>query len=159
METTKTRLGSISMTKIEKAVDSFKGGLSCSQAILSTFSAEFGLNAELALKISCPFGGGMGRTGQACGAVTGALMVIGLKFGQKQVSELQAKENTYKLVQSFITKFKSLHQNINCNDLIGFELHTPSGYEQATQARVFIDKCPIYVRSAAQILEEILSIN
>ena len=67
------------MKRSKHAVSCFKDGFSCSQALLSTYGDQFGLNHELALKVSGAFGGGMGRMGETCGAVTGAFMVIGLK--------------------------------------------------------------------------------
>jgi len=69
------------MSRVEEAVSCFADGFSCSQSIVSTYGTEFGVDREKALKISTGFGGGMGRLGGTCGAVTGAIMVIGLKYG------------------------------------------------------------------------------
>jgi C_GCAxxG_C_C family probable redox protein len=70
------------MDKVDSAVSSFKEGFNCSQSVFSTYSRLFGLNHEVALKIAQGFGGGFARMGQTCGAVTGAFMVIGLKYGK-----------------------------------------------------------------------------
>lgn len=69
------------MNQSERAVACFKEGFSCSQAVFSTFAPQLGLECELALKVAGLFGGGMGRLGEVCGAVTGALMALGLKYG------------------------------------------------------------------------------
>jgi C_GCAxxG_C_C family probable redox protein len=66
---------------IQLASERFEQGYSCSQSILSAFASQFGLAEEFAIKISSPFGGGIARQGETCGAVTGALMVLALEFG------------------------------------------------------------------------------
>ena len=93
------------MNKVERAVSCFKTGFSCSQALLSTYGTQFGLTRETALKISGAFGGGMGRRGETCGAVTGAFMLIGLKHGMTSVDDAVAKEETYRLVNEFVARF------------------------------------------------------
>jgi C_GCAxxG_C_C family probable redox protein len=70
------------MTKPDDAAAYFNEGFSCSQAVVSSFSEDLGFDKETARKISCGFGAGMARTGNICGAVTGAMMVIGLKYGR-----------------------------------------------------------------------------
>jgi C_GCAxxG_C_C family probable redox protein len=62
------------MNRVEQAVSCFKNDLNCSLAILATYGQQFGLARETALKLAAGFGGGMGRMGHACGAVTGAFM-------------------------------------------------------------------------------------
>ena len=79
------------MNRVERAVSSFKEGFRCSQALLSTYGVQFGLNREVALRISEAFGGGMGRMGETCGAVTGAFMVIGLRYGKTRIEDERAK--------------------------------------------------------------------
>ena len=68
------------MSKAEVAVDCFEEGFNCSQAVVSAFAPELGLDRETALRVAAAFGGGMGRTGETCGAVSGALMVIGMQL-------------------------------------------------------------------------------
>jgi C_GCAxxG_C_C family probable redox protein len=79
------------MNKVERAVYCFNQGFSCSQAVLSTYGPKFELDPELALKVSGAFGAGMGRMGETCGAVTGAFMVIGLKYGKTRVEDEETK--------------------------------------------------------------------
>ena len=70
------------MKKSEKAVEYFRNKFNCSQSVLTVFSNEYGLSENDCLKMACAFGGGMGRQQQTCGAVTGALMALGLKYGK-----------------------------------------------------------------------------
>lgn len=95
------------MNKVEQAVSSFKEGFSCSQAVFSTYSMELGLDRETALKVAAPFGVGMGRMGETCGAVTSAFMVLGLKYGRIKAEDEETKEKTYDLVREFVKRFES----------------------------------------------------
>ncbi|MGA2670868.1 MAG: C-GCAxxG-C-C family protein, partial [Dehalococcoidia bacterium] len=110
------------MSKAEKAKKQFEKGFSCAPAVLSTYSEQLGLEEALALKVACGFGGGIGRTGRTCGAVTGAVMVIGLKHGQADVADEESRQKTHKLVKQFIDKFTALHGSIECRELIGYDL-------------------------------------
>ena len=144
------------MNRAQAATQSFREGFSCSQAVFSAFCEVFGLDKKKALKISQPFGGGMAHLGEMCGAVTGAFLVIGLKYGRTKVEDTEAKEKTYALVQEFVTRFQAKHGSTNCRALIGFDLGTPEGLEQAKEKNVFETLCPIFVNDAVEILEQIL---
>ena len=82
------------MSRVEQAVSCFKGGFNCSQAVLSTYAQDFGLDREAALKLAAGFGGGMGRMAGTCGAVTGAFMVLGLKHGPTEAGDQTGKGNS-----------------------------------------------------------------
>ena len=144
------------MSYIDVAVESFKSGNTCSQAIFSTYATQFGISREMALKIACPFGGGMARLGETCGAVTGAFLVFGLKYGRIYPEDEKAKEKTYSLVREFVEKFKSRNDTIKCNDLLGYKIDTPEGHQQAKEKGLFDTVCPKFVKDAAEILEEML---
>lgn len=144
------------MNEIEKAVEIFKEGFSCSQAVLAAYCGRFGLDKNQAYKISSGFGGGM-HLDQTCGAVTGAFMVIGLKYGRTRAGDVEAKMKTTKMVNEFAKKFKDRHGSISCTALIGCNVSTPEGFEEAKKKDVFKQLCPEFVKSAAEILEEILA--
>ena len=144
------------MDKVERAVTCFKEGFSCSQALLSTYGAQFGLNREMALKVSGAFGGGMGRMAETCGAVTGAFMVIGLKYGKTRVEDEQTEEKAYSLVKEFVDKFKSRNGSIICRELLGCDMSTPRGMALAKEKKLIATLCPKFVQDAAEIIEQIL---
>ena len=144
------------MGRAEDAVERFSSGLNCSQAVLGAFAEEYGLDVELALKVACGFGGGMGRTGGACGAVTGAVMVLGLAQTGPEPREPAAKVRVYGLVQSFLEQFAERHGATECRELLGCDIGTVEGYQQAAGRGLFQSQCPQYVRDAAEILEEML---
>ena len=87
------------MSNKEHAASRFDEGFNCAQSVLSAFSRQFGMDDDAALKIACGFGGGLGRTGDVCGAVCGAVMVTGMKYGMTHAEDIKAKEKTYAHVE------------------------------------------------------------
>ena len=143
------------MDKTQQAVTLFRDGFNCSQAVLAVFAEDFGLERSTALRLACGFGGGM-RMGGPCGAVSGACMAIGLKYGKSRADDNESRDKTYALVQQLAARFRALHKTVLCRDLIGCDISTPEGYEDAKQRRVFLDICPGLIADAVKILEEIL---
>ena len=141
---------------ILQAVALFNQGFSCSQAIFSAFCGRYGLDQTNASKISCAFGGGMASSGEMCGAVTGALLCIGLAHGRNSVEDIEAKKKTYALTHQFWDEFRSRHGSLICRELLGIDLGTPDGTHRAREAGLFRDLCPRLVEDAAEILERIL---
>ncbi|RZN73817.1 MAG: C_GCAxxG_C_C family protein [Candidatus Methanolliviera hydrocarbonicum] len=146
------------MNGFERAVSSFKEGFSCSQALLSIYGTQLDLNREMALKVSGAFGGGMGRMGETCGAVTGAFMVIGLKYGKTRIEDEQTKEKAYSLVKEFVDKFKSRNGSIICRELLDCDISTPEGMKLAEEKKLVTTLCPKFVQDAAEIIEQILGV-
>ena len=143
-------------SKVEQAVSYFQEGFNCSQSILASYCIEFGLNESIALKLATGFGGGIGRLGKTCGAVSGALMVIGLKYGRDKIEDNASKEKTYTLVQKFINKFIKLNQSISCNELLDCDINTLEGLNSAKEKNLFSTLCPDFVRTSAEIIEKLL---
>jgi C_GCAxxG_C_C family probable redox protein len=151
------RGGGIVMSgKVEAAVGCFREGFNCSQAILSTYGDEFGLERETALKAAAAFGGGMGGLGEVCGAVTGALVVIGLKYGYTEAKDKETKERTYARARDLAGRFRSQNGALCCRELLGCDLTTAEGMATARQKGLFTELCPRFVRVAAEILEDVL---
>ena len=144
------------MTRARQAVDIYKQEFTCSQAVLIVFADDFGLERDTALRIACGMGGGMGRSDHICGAVTGAIMVLGLKYGMTDPERQEDKLNTYGKVREFIERFTSSCGSIGCTDLIGCNLSTPEGMERCKTEELSDRACPPLVEEAVRILEEML---
>jgi C_GCAxxG_C_C family probable redox protein len=147
------------MSEPEEAKKQFEKGFSCAPAVFSAYSEQFGLEKKLALKIACGFGGGIGHMGRTCGAVTGAVMVIGLKHGQVDVNDDESRQETHKLVKEFIDEFTALHGSIECRELIGYDLSNPAELEAARASDARERKCRGFVHDAARILEDVLHLR
>lgn len=141
-------------TRVDQAVELFKGGLACSQAILATYGPLYGLSYDDAIRVARGFGGGMGRLSETCGAVTGAFMVFGLKFDG---SDKPTKEANYALIQEFSRQFKQEHCSLNCGKLLGCDLNQPEGQAYFREHDMMQSHCIKYVRHAAEIVEELIA--
>jgi C_GCAxxG_C_C family probable redox protein len=139
----------------EKAVACFED-FNCAQSVIATCGPELGLDRESALRVASGFGGGMGRLGEVCGAVTGAFMVIGLKHGKSSPEDdaNETKEKAYALVYDFADRFRACNGSILCRELLGCDVNTPEGSAQAREKGLFSNLCPKLVQSAVEILEQ-----
>lgn len=143
--------------KVDYAVECFNSGFNCSQAVLTAFCKDFGVNTELGLKIAGSFGGGMGHMGGVCGAVSGALMVLGLKYGQSVDYDKYSKARNYLSVNEFAARFRKLNGTINCSELIGYNLGDEAQLMAAREANIWESKCVKYIKDSVSILEEMLA--
>jgi C_GCAxxG_C_C family probable redox protein len=120
--------------------------------VLAGFGELYGLDRSTAFKLARAFGSGMGM-GRECGAVTGALMIMGLKV-QEASSEKETRFRVYDLVREFVRLFEEKRGTIICKDLLGVDLGTPEGRDKAIKDNLFRTLCPGFVRDAAQILAD-----
>jgi C_GCAxxG_C_C family probable redox protein len=144
------------MPSPDQAVEIFRTSFNCAQSVLGAFAGRFSLDPGTAARISTGFGGGMGRRQEVCGAVTGAVMVLGLAFGRAPDEDKNRQETTYAKTREFFAEFEKRHAAVNCRALLdGCELLTPRGQDRFKSEKM-IDRCQDFVRSAAEILDLML---
>lgn len=143
------------MNRADKAVELFNNNFNCSQAVFTVFATEYGISEELALKLSTSFGGGA-RSGELCGAVSGALMVLGLKFGHYHAEDNEEKQKAYSLAKEFIKRFREANGSIVCRDLLGYDLTVEDDCKIINSKNLFKTICPKMVKSSVEIIEQIL---
>ena len=144
------------MTRQEKAVKYFQDGFHCSQAVLDSYAEEGGLTEEQALKLGSCFGGGM-RRGEVCGACTGALMVLGSLYGQHDLADKDSREDSNEVTDRMTLGFAEACGSCVCKDILGYDLSTPEGKQQAREKKLFEERCPQMVANAVAVLEKIIS--
>jgi len=144
------------MNNTEKAAACFEQGFNCAQAVFTPYGEAYGLEPETALKLAAGFGAGIGSMGETCGAVSGAVMAIGLKYGRSKIGDLAAKERTNELVQEFARRFKARNGSLVCKELLGLDLGTAEGRKAAKERNTHGTRCAKFVKDAAGILGEIL---
>ncbi|MDD5648467.1 MAG: C-GCAxxG-C-C family protein, partial [Dehalococcoidia bacterium] len=116
------------MGKADDALDTFMGGFNCSQAVLSAFSADYGLDPVMAYRVGAAFGGGIGHLGETCGAVTGAVIVIGLRYGMTVNDGSQSNRQAYDKVLQLAAEFRERNGTIKCRELLGFDIEDREAY-------------------------------
>jgi C_GCAxxG_C_C family probable redox protein len=144
-------------SKPDQASDCFRNGFNCAQAVFSTYSEEYGINKTDALKISCGMGAGMGRKQEVCGAISGAIMLIGSKHGKITREDNASTDKTYELVRELSDRFTAKHKSILCKDLLPCKLSTPEGQKIFRENNFKELKCARFVHDAAEIVEDLLS--
>ncbi len=144
------------MTKSEKALELFARGFNCSQAVLTAFAPDFELDEKLALMLGTQFGGGA-RNGEMCGAVSGALMVLGLKYGHYESDNSEQKSRAYAIAVEYTKRFKELNGSIVCRDLLGYDLTNADDMACIKEKNLFGSICPEMIKSAVEVLESIFA--
>ena len=143
------------MNHKEKALNYFSQKLHCSQSVIAAFAEECGITEEQALKLGSCFGGGM-RKGEVCGAVTGALMVLGLLYGQKNAGDADGRQTSNKVNDLMMDRFKEKCGSYICNDLLGCDITTKEGQQHCMDNNLFTEFCPKMVATAVEIVEKII---
>ena len=140
------------------AVSRFEQGYSCSQAVFSSLAEQRGVDRDLALRIAAGLGGGVARTAGTCGCITGGILAIGLAQPSVSPEENKTqKDKTYETGQQFMRKFAEQHGSTNCRDLLGCDISTAEGLQQARQDGLFKTRCSQYVRDSVELVQSILS--
>ncbi len=142
------------MTKRELGENYFTSGYNCAQSVVLAFSEELGLEKDLLLKLSSPFGGGMGRLREVCGAVSGMFMVLGALEGYTSPTDTGSKMELYKKVQRLAKEFKDKNGTIICRELIGLEGASSPSPEKRTEEYYKKRPCKLLVGDACEILEK-----
>lgn len=143
------------MTHKEKALMYFGKNFHCSQAVLATYAKDCGITQEQALKLGGCFGSGM-RKGEVCGACTGALMVLGLLYGQYDENDLQSRQLANEVNDKMLERFAKVNGSYICNELLKADITTPEGLKYIRENKLFTEFCTDMVASAVDILEEII---
>jgi len=140
----------------EKAIALFTSGLNCAQSVTTAYSEKLNFDNNLALNISCGFGGGMGRLQETCGAVTGAFMVLSIFNGQKYTENGVKKIMTYSMIQDFNSKFVARHKTTNCRELLNCDMTTEDGLNYLKENNLHEKVCEKCIRSAIQIINALI---
>lgn len=145
------------MNNQEKSIKNFET-MNCNQAVFCTYGPKFGVEEKLCLKLGLAYGGGMGRQGKTCGAVTGAYNVIGLWSAEQPLKEMaEMKKIAAEKVQEFNRLFIEANGSLECKDLLKYDISIPEQSEKVNELGLFDTVCPKMVGSSAKILDQILT--
>lgn len=140
------------MSNPDKAAELFQS-CNCAQAVLGTLGPAAGLPSDACFRVAAAFGGGMARMGLTCGAVTGGMMVLGLRHGDSSISQPGPRAAFYAKVQDFSARFTQKHGSTVCRELIHCDLSTPEGQKAFNDQGMHQGICTHLVRSAVEILD------
>lgn len=140
---------------VEQVAADFQNGFDCSQVVAEYFAEEMGLPVEAARKVSACFGGGCGRGG-TCGAVVGAMMVLGMEYGQYDAAHMEQKETMAQKQGAFFAAFEEQYGSSLCRDLLGHDISQPGEFDKVLEEGTMMTLCPRIVRDTILITETIL---
>jgi len=134
----------------ERAVELFKSGRNCAQSVYAASGAGSGMSEEQRLAVAVAFGGGMGRTGETCGALTGALMALGERKSALLAGDaIAGRDAAYADAKNLMEEFQAAHGSILCRELTGCRLDTREGHDAFVAGKVRDKVCMGLVAFAA----------
>ena len=146
-----------SESRVEYALSLFKSGYNCAQSVLAASADLLGMDTETALKMSSAMGGGIGRMREVCGTVSAMAMLAGLKEGNADPENEEAKEHIYALVRRMSALFKEQQGTIICRELLGIEGMEESAKPSIRTPEFYASRpCGRIIACAAEIIEDVL---
>ena len=144
------------MTLHEKrAVELFRQGCNCSQAVFTAFSDIMEIDEKAALRMSSSFGGGLGRLREVCGAVSGMSLVAGVLWGYDNISDKSFKTEHYALVAGMAHRFSDIFGTYICRELLGIRNYEYSPVAEDRTSEYYAKRpCEKCIAAAARILDE-----
>jgi C_GCAxxG_C_C family probable redox protein len=144
-------------TKSEVAMEKFLAGYNCAQAVLYAYAPDLGLDGETALKVATGLGAGMARRGEVCGAVTGGILALGLKYGRGGQQDRSATEQTYQKTLELMARFEKRNGSCLCRVLLdGCDLRTAEGQRRFREHDLLHKTCIGCVQTAVQVVADLL---
>jgi len=142
------------MDRVEKALTIHKSGSSCSQAVFTAFASDLGLDEGIAHRLSGGLGGGMGRLGYSCGAISGGVLALSMIYGSENGADQDAKMKTYEEVCKLFSAMESSHGSSQCRVLLeGADLWNPED-RLAMKAKGLSDKvCNALIADVVRYVE------
>ena len=141
--------------KETEVLKQFGEGFDCSQVILMDCAQALGMSREEAAKLAACFGGDMWQ-GDTCGAVSGALMAIGCKYGHSRPNDADKKNVMLAKLNEFQTKFKEKRGTLICRELLGYDLSKPEEMQKIMDEGLLTTLCPKVVCEAREVLQQVL---
>ncbi|HVM50750.1 MAG TPA: C-GCAxxG-C-C family protein [Candidatus Acidoferrum sp.] len=139
------------------AKETFLAGYNCAQAVLYAFGPELGLPGETALKVAAGLGSGVARRGQTCGALTGGILALGLKYGRGEQQDRSATEQTYQKTLELLNRFEKRHGSCRCRVLLqGCNLQTEEGRRHFKERDLLHKQCVGYMQTVGEELVDLL---
>jgi C_GCAxxG_C_C family probable redox protein len=139
----------------KKALEFFSQDYNCAQSVLRAILEHKGKMFDYAQQISAGFGGGIAHQGETCGAVSGAIMALGILEGENTSDTKGHKNKTYELSEKFLAKFCKIHGTTRCRDLTGIDMTDADARNEAIRSGNFAELCPKFVDNAVRIVLDI----
>jgi len=141
----------VNNSQVQRAEELFSQNYHCAQSVYAACATGDGLSEPQRLALAAPFGSGMARQGEVCGALTGALLVLGEVEGKAMAADpLGGRDALYARAQQLIEAFRRKHGSILCRELTGCALNTETGRHDYKERGLHQNLCTKLVAFAAE---------
>jgi len=139
--------------RIDKALQMFRSGYNCAQVVLITYCEKYGLDYGTALKLADGLAHGMKRV-EVCGTASGAVLVLGLKYGDTLPKEKNLEKPAHEKIAAFMLEFQKRNKHLRCEDILGYDVTTPEGMAEHARGNYKETKCSAIIADTMALLEE-----
>ena len=146
--------------RVQHAVELFMSGYGCCQSVVAAFADLYGFTPDQAKLVAAGFGGGVGRMRMMCGAVSGLVILAGMKEGQLRGDDREGKAHCYEVVQRLLAQSKEENGSLICAELLGIKGPIPMGNfvpDERNAAYYRKRPCAAKVESAARLFAQYLA--
>ncbi len=144
---------------VNRAEQYAEKGFLCSEAVLLALSEAQNVTSEIIPCIATGFGAGISRHGEVCGALSGAVMGLGLRFGRSQIAETPQDISPYQFGETMVNLFSSRVGHIRCRDILDLDISSDEGRKQYREQNLWESKCRELIRIAAELAYDLLQAN
>ncbi|QEN09400.1 C_GCAxxG_C_C family protein [Oceanispirochaeta crateris] len=137
----------------DRAIDLHKQGFNSAQSVLGAFHEKLGIDEKTAIALAAGFGAGIGTMQKTCGALTGALMVLGCRYYDSD-SVFESKQLLFEETQKILLAFNEKFGSTECFSLLKIDFHKPGGLQKVREKRLFETHCQAYIRESCRLLKE-----
>jgi len=142
--------------RVDRALREFGMGFHCAQSVFEAYAGDFGIDPMVARRMANALAGGSGVGGE-CGAVASGYLVLGLRHGSTEPAygDVDKEAELFGRISRFVGEFKKRHGAITCRELLGVDVFTKEGREEALRKDLFTNRCPNYIRDAITIVDSL----
>ncbi|MDA3958869.1 C-GCAxxG-C-C family protein [Oceanispirochaeta sp.] len=138
---------------LDRAIHLHKHGFNSAQSILGAYHNQLGIDAKTAMNLAAGFGAGIGTMQKTCGALTGALMVLGCRYYDSD-SVFESKQILFEKSQNILLSFHRKFGSTDCISLLKIDFHKAGGLQKAREQHLFDTHCQSYIREICRLLNE-----
>ena len=142
--------------RADRALRQFETGFHCAQSVFEAYASDFGIDPLVARRMTNALAGGSGVGGE-CGAVASGYLVLGLRHGSTKPchGDVDKEAELFGRISRFVAEFKKRQGAITCRELLGVDLFTKEGREEALRRDLIMTHCPNYIRDAITIVDSL----
>jgi C_GCAxxG_C_C family probable redox protein len=141
---------------IALALGSAEQGFLCSESVLLALAKCQAVSSDLIPRIATGFGAGFGRTGEVCGALSGAILGLGIRFGRSVVTKKPESRKPYWFTMELLNRFKDRFGSVRCSDLLGLDLSRDADVQRYHKQKLWDTRCREFIRVACELAYDLL---